>query len=96
LYPATDGQQTGNNFVSGNKQHDIAGQHVALVQTRLKTVLLLSSDIHAETENVFTLVGRCSASEDYFCRNLGIVLLLLLLLLLLLFNEITLLSLLQM
>jgi len=21
LYPATDGQQTGNNFVDGNKQH---------------------------------------------------------------------------
>jgi len=21
LYPATDGQQTGNNFIDGNKQH---------------------------------------------------------------------------
>jgi len=30
LYPATDGQQTGNNFVDGNKQH-VAGnkKHVA-------------------------------------------------------------------
>jgi len=25
MYPATDGQQTGNNFVDGNKQH-VAGQ----------------------------------------------------------------------
>jgi len=30
LYPATNGQQTCNNFVAGNKQH-VAGQHVALV-----------------------------------------------------------------
>jgi len=32
LYPATDGQQTGNNFVDGNKQHVAENkQHVALV-----------------------------------------------------------------
>jgi len=36
LYAATDGQQTGNNFVADNKQHvDCNRQHVALVQTRL-------------------------------------------------------------
>jgi len=30
LYPATDGQQTGNNFVTDNKQHvDGNRQHVA-------------------------------------------------------------------
>jgi len=35
LYPATDGQQTGNNFVADNKQHVDGNrqheQHVALV-----------------------------------------------------------------
>ena len=33
LYPATDGQQTDNNFVADNKQH-VDGNNVALVLTR--------------------------------------------------------------
>jgi len=57
LYPATDGQQTGNNFVSGNmllvasnKQHvagnkqHVAGQHVAHgvnAALRIRSVKLL-------------------------------------------------------
>jgi len=36
LYPATDGQQTGNNFVDGNKQH-VAGNMLPGVNAALAT-----------------------------------------------------------